>query len=236
MAAPCMCGPDGRQARLWIWRHSSAGTRARLRWPSAREANSWYWTRRIASASLSDQILSTFLRVEPFSGEGVPCHCCSPKRMSSDPDDADGDGGWWKSRSADLARGRRLCIRGGACIIPEESNLHYMAAADRSGGYMGLKIYTIGRGERAIHGAAVQGANRRMAGADRSGLSRADAHGRGQRSGGTSNGARGCSPLGIIGTGLQARTQMEAVAQAQNLSGIRVFGRDKSVARNSRRK
>jgi ornithine cyclodeaminase/alanine dehydrogenase-like protein (mu-crystallin family) len=32
--------------------------------------------------------------------------------------------------------------------------------------------------------------------------------------------------LGIIGTGLQARTQLQAIAQVRKLDGIRVFGRD----------
>ncbi len=106
------------------------------------------------------------------------------------------------------------------------SYLHYMAAADRRDRYMGLKIYTSSpQGLRFIvplfhtetgdllalieanylgqmrTGAASGVATRLMA--------RSDAQ-----------------TLGIIGTGLQAHTQLQAIAQVRELKRIRAFGRD----------
>lgn len=115
---------------------------------------------------------------------------------------------------------RRLHIPG------QQALMNYMAAADGTGGYMGLKIYTVSRtqlrflvllfetttGELAAMieadylgqlrtGAASGVATRHMA--------REDAH-----------------DLGVIGTGSQARTQVQAIAAVRKLSRIRVFGRD----------
>jgi ornithine cyclodeaminase/alanine dehydrogenase-like protein (mu-crystallin family) len=110
--------------------------------------------------------------------------------------------------------------------LPEKAFLHYMAAADRISGYMGIKIYTavggtlrfvvllysIRTGEllavieanylgQVRTGAASGVATRHMA--------RADAR-----------------TVGIIGTGLQARTQLEAVAAVRQLESIRAYSRD----------
>src|ERR1700722_17910473 len=110
--------------------------------------------------------------------------------------------------------------------LPGQSFLHYMAAGDGVSGYMGMKIYTTSReGARFLipliraqsgewlalieadyvgqmrTGAATGIATRWMA--------REDAH-----------------TAGIIGTGSQARTQLEAVALARKLDHVRAFGRD----------
>jgi len=104
--------------------------------------------------------------------------------------------------------------------------LHYMAAADSTTGYMGLKTYTSSReGLRFLvplfncksgdllalieadylgqmrTGAATGVATRWMA--------REDAH-----------------TVAMIGTGSQARTQLEAIVQVRTIESVRAFGRD----------
>jgi len=129
-----------------------------------------------------------------------------------------------------VERSFRLLADGSATLhprqrihIPKKAYMHYMAAA--ADGYMGQKMYTISQnggrflvtlfkdtGEMAAlieadylgqarTGAASGVATRFMA--------RADAR-----------------TAGIIGTGLQARTQMEAIANVRKLERIRAFGRD----------
>ena len=104
--------------------------------------------------------------------------------------------------------------------------LNYMAASDSAGGYMGLKIYTISpNGVRFVV----------LLFSARSGemcaLMEADYLGQ-MRTGAASGVAtrvmarENASRVGVIGTGLQARTQLEAVALARKLEWVRVFGRD----------
>ena len=112
--------------------------------------------------------------------------------------------------------------------VPGETLLNYMAAADATGGYLGLKIYSISRGAarfvvplfRAESGEMVALIESNYLGQMRTGaatgvatrvMAREDAR-----------------TVGIIGTGLQARTQLEAVvvALARKLEGVRAFGRD----------
>lgn len=110
--------------------------------------------------------------------------------------------------------------------VPGKSYLHYMAAADATTGYMGQKMYTSSRGGLRFlvplfhadsgdllalieadylgqlrTGAATGVATRFMA--------RADAR-----------------HVGIIGTGLQAQTQLEAVALVRKVESICACGRD----------
>jgi alanine dehydrogenase len=104
--------------------------------------------------------------------------------------------------------------------------LHYMAASDSAGGYLGLKIYTVSpSGARFLvplfsseSGELVALIEANYLGQMRTGaasgvatrvMARADAR-----------------TLGIVGTGLQARTQLEAVALVRNLNQVRAFGRD----------
>jgi alanine dehydrogenase len=106
------------------------------------------------------------------------------------------------------------------------SYLHYMAAADGAGGYEGLKIYTSSRDGlrfmiplfRAKTGELLAILEGDYLGQMRTGaatglatrlLAREDAH-----------------IVGIIGTGLQAKTQLEAIAAVHKVERIRVFGRD----------
>jgi len=108
----------------------------------------------------------------------------------------------------------------------EKTFLHYMAAIDQTGGYMGLKIYTsvnrvlrimiplfrIETGELvAILEADYVGQMRTGAasGIATRYLARADA-----------------KVAAIIGTGLQSRTQLDAISRVRKLESIRAFGRD----------
>ncbi|MFZ0878202.1 MAG: ornithine cyclodeaminase family protein [Candidatus Acidiferrales bacterium] len=106
------------------------------------------------------------------------------------------------------------------------SYLHYMAAADSRGGYMGLKIYTSSPdGLRFLvplfH--AVSGELLALIEADYLGQMRT-----GAASGvATRLLARSdARTVGIVGTGLQAKTQLQAIALVRNIETIRVFGRD----------
>ena len=110
--------------------------------------------------------------------------------------------------------------------VPGKSFLHYMAAADTTSGYLGMKIYTSVRGAlrflvplyRAQTGDLVALLEAERLGQMRTGaasgvatkyMSREDAR-----------------TVGIVGTGLQARTQLEAIAAVRQIERIRAFGRD----------
>ena len=110
--------------------------------------------------------------------------------------------------------------------IPGKSYLHYMAAADATGGYMGLKIYSSAKeGLRFI----VPLFN--VTTGDLAAIIEADFLGQ-VRTGAASGVATRLMSrddsrvVGIIGTGLQARTQLEAVAAVRKLDEVRVCGRD----------
>ena len=110
--------------------------------------------------------------------------------------------------------------------IPGKSYLHYMAAADATGGYMGLKIYSSAReGLRFI----VPLFNVQTG--DLAALIEADYLGQ-LRTGAASGVAtrlmsrEDSRVVGILGTGLQARTQLEAVSLVRKLGEVRVCGRD----------
>jgi len=111
-------------------------------------------------------------------------------------------------------------------FIPGKSYLHYMAAADATSGYMGLKIYTSSReGLRFLVPlfAAESGDLVAMLEADYLGQMRTGA------ASGVATRVMACPDsrvAGIIGTGLQARTQLEAIALVRRLESIRAFGRD----------
>ena len=111
--------------------------------------------------------------------------------------------------------------------VPDRGYLHYMAAADLSMGYMGLKIYTVGRGGARFLVTLFKAQTGEL-------LALMEANYLGQIRTGAASGVatrymarQDAHRLGIIGTGLQARTQLESVAQARKLTGVRVFGRDK---------
>jgi alanine dehydrogenase len=124
-----------------------------------------------------------------------------------------------------LADGSALLHSRQRLHIPGKSYLHYMAAADATSGYMGMKIYTSAReglrflvslfhvdsGELValieadylgqIRTGAASGVATRL-------LARADA-----------------AKIAIIGTGLQSRTQLEALSLVRTISEVRAFSR-----------
>jgi len=128
-----------------------------------------------------------------------------------------------------LADGSALLHSRARLHIPGKSYLHYMAAADATSGYMGLKIYTSSKdGLRFLillfsveSGDLVAQIEADYVGQMRTGaasgvatkfLARANA-----------------KTVGIIGTGLQARTQLEAVSHARKIEIVRAFSRDPDV-------
>jgi ornithine cyclodeaminase/alanine dehydrogenase-like protein (mu-crystallin family) len=110
----------------------------------------------------------------------------------------------------------------------EKSFMHYMAASDAAAGYFGMKVYTTSpkgarfliplyRNETGYLAALIEGD---YLGQMRTGAATGIA---------TRAMARTDSrTLGIIGTGLQARTQLEAAVLARKFESIRVFGRDQA--------
>ncbi|MGH9745944.1 MAG: ornithine cyclodeaminase family protein [Candidatus Acidiferrales bacterium] len=110
--------------------------------------------------------------------------------------------------------------------IPGKSYLHYMAAADSTGGYMGLKIYSSAREGLRFIVPLFQ-----VQSGDLVALVEADYLGQ-MRTGAASGVAtrilsRADSQVAaVIGTGLQARTQLEAISAVRNLSEARACGRD----------
>ena len=122
-------------------------------------------------------------------------------------------------RTAILHSRQRLFVPGG-------SYLHYMAAADSRRGYMGLKIYTSSReGLRFIVPLfnAVSGELLALIEADYLGQMRT-----GAASGVATRlmAREDATKVGLIGTGLQARTQLLAIAQVRKIERVRAFGRD----------
>jgi len=110
--------------------------------------------------------------------------------------------------------------------LPDQSFLHYMAAGDSVSGYMGMKIYTTSReGARFLIPLIRAQSGEWLA------LIEGDYVGQMRTGAATGIATRfmareGASTAGIIGTGLQARTQLEAIAHARKLDRVRAFGRD----------
>ncbi|HWW50721.1 MAG TPA: ornithine cyclodeaminase family protein [Verrucomicrobiae bacterium] len=110
--------------------------------------------------------------------------------------------------------------------VPGKTVLNYMAAADIAGGYLGLKIYSISHEGARFLVPLFQAESGEMVA-----LIEADRLGQ-MRTGAASGVAtrvlarEDARKVGIIGTGLQARTQLEAVALVRRLERIRAFGRD----------
>jgi ornithine cyclodeaminase/alanine dehydrogenase-like protein (mu-crystallin family) len=110
--------------------------------------------------------------------------------------------------------------------VPGKTLLNYMAASDATGGYLGLKIYSISRGAARFVVPLFRAESGEMVA-----LIEADYLGQ-MRTGAASGVAtrvmarEDARTVGIIGTGLQARTQLEAVAFARKPERVRAFGRD----------
>ena len=125
-----------------------------------------------------------------------------------------------------LAKGRAILHTRRRLDLPDRGFLHYMAAADIEGGYSGLKIYT------SVHGALrfVVPLYRSATG-ELAALIEADYLGQ-MRTGAASGVATkymarvDARIAGIIGTGGQAKTQLEAIAAVRPLERVRAYGRD----------
>jgi len=109
---------------------------------------------------------------------------------------------------------------------PDNALLHYMAAAVPVRGYFGMKISTVARGTARFVVPLFRSTTGEMAA-----LIEADALGQ-LRTGAASGVATkylanpDASAACIIGTGYQARTQLEAVANVRPLKRVRAFGRN----------
>jgi ornithine cyclodeaminase/alanine dehydrogenase-like protein (mu-crystallin family) len=110
--------------------------------------------------------------------------------------------------------------------LPDNALLHYMAAGDPVHGYIGMKLYTSVRGAVRFVVPLLRSTTGEMAA-----LIEADALGQ-MRTGAATGVATkflahaNARSAGIIGTGYQARTQLEAIAAVRRLERVRAFGRD----------
>lgn len=104
--------------------------------------------------------------------------------------------------------------------------LHYMAASDSAGGYVGLKIYTVSPSGVRFLVPLFSGQSGEL-------LALIEANYLGQARTGAASGVAtrvmartDARTAAIVGTGLQARTQLEAVALARKLERVRAYGRN----------
>lgn len=110
--------------------------------------------------------------------------------------------------------------------VPGKTILNYMAAADSEGGYLGLKIYSIARGAARFIIPLISAETGDMAA-----LIEADYLGQ-VRTGAASGVAskfmarEDARTAAIIGTGSQARTQLQAIACVRKLERVRAYSRD----------
>jgi ornithine cyclodeaminase/alanine dehydrogenase len=116
-------------------------------------------------------------------------------------------------------------------IFLPKLSLHYMAAALRGDGFLGMKIYTIASQAWRFVVLLFDAASGELVA-----FMEADQLGR-IRTGAASGVAtkylarRDASSVGLIGTGRQAKTQLEAVARVRKLSSVRVFSRNEARRR-----
>jgi alanine dehydrogenase len=125
-----------------------------------------------------------------------------------------------------LADGAAVCHPRQRLRLAGKGFLHYMAASDSAGGYVGLKIYTVSPSGVRFLVPLFSGQSGEL-------LALIEANYLGQTRTGAASGvatramARAdARTAGIIGTGFQAQTQLEAVALARKLERVRAFGRN----------
>lgn len=110
--------------------------------------------------------------------------------------------------------------------LPQGGYFHYMAGADMAAGYLGMKLYTFVRGKLRFLVPLY-----RIETGELSALIEADYMGQ-MRTGAASGIAtkymarKDSRVAAIIGTGLQARTQLEAIANVRKLQSARAYGRN----------
>ena len=112
-------------------------------------------------------------------------------------------------------------------LMPTGSYMHYMAAGDFAAGYCGLKIYTSIRGGALRFVVALFKADSGKL------VSLLEADYLGQMRTGAASGVatrfmarKDAHTCGVIGSGIQARTQLEAVAAVRKLDEVRVYSRN----------
>ena len=110
--------------------------------------------------------------------------------------------------------------------LPDNGVLHYMAASDPVSGYFGMKLYSVVRGVARFVVPLFRSATGEMAA-----LIEADALGQIRTGAATGVATKylakpDARTACIIGTGYQARTQLEAVAAVRRLQRVRAYGRD----------
>jgi alanine dehydrogenase len=110
--------------------------------------------------------------------------------------------------------------------VPGKSFLHYMAAVDATSGYMGLKIYTSAKDGLRFLILLFSAESGEL-------LAEIEADYVGQMRTGAASGVatrwlarNDAKTLGIIGTGLQARTQLEAITRVKKIESVSAFSRD----------
>ena len=116
--------------------------------------------------------------------------------------------------------------------LPDNALLNYMAAGDPVRGYIGMKLYTVVRGVARFVVPLFRSATGQM-----EALIEADALGQLRTGAATGVATKYLANAGartacIIGTGYQARTQLEAVAAVRRLQRARAFGRDPERRKN----
>ncbi|MGH9403410.1 MAG: ornithine cyclodeaminase family protein [Terriglobia bacterium] len=134
--------------------------------------------------------------------------------------------------SSFLAQGQRTAVNlPRTRLFLRDVSLHYMAAALPGEGLLGMKVYTVSRGSfRFVVLLFEAGRGELLA------LIEADHLGRirtGAASGiATKHLSRAdAATVGVIGSGRQARTQLEAVAHTRKIRSARVFSRDEARRR-----
>jgi alanine dehydrogenase len=125
-----------------------------------------------------------------------------------------------------LADGTAIVHSRQRLYIPGQSYLHYMAAADATGGYTGIKMYTSSREGLRFLVPLFSGKS-----GDLLALIEADYLGQMRTGAATGVATRWMAredarTVAIVGTGSQARTQLEAIAQVRKIESVRAFGRD----------
>ena len=104
--------------------------------------------------------------------------------------------------------------------------MNYMAAADKADGWMGLKVYTVARGVARFVVLLYRATTGELAA-----IIEADFLGQMRTGAATGVATEYMSRpearfAGIVGTGLQARTQLQAIREVRRLERVRAFGRD----------
>ncbi len=110
--------------------------------------------------------------------------------------------------------------------LPDKGFLHYMAGADVTAGIVGMKLYTSVRGALRFLVPLYRSATGEL-------LALVEAEHLSMIRTGAASGVatrhmarQDANTLAVIGSGLQARGQVEAVAAVRNLTGVRVFSRN----------